>query len=55
MPYLTKGNVATKPAEITETGGGMNMDADDLYIDDDDDIYNRRTTYYATGKIDLVS
>ncbi len=54
MPYLTKGNVATKPAEITETGG-MNMDADDLYIDDDDDIYNRRTTDYGNGKIEIVS
>ncbi len=54
LPYLTKGNVATKPAEITETGG-MNMDADDLYIDDDDDIYNRRTTDYGNGKIEIVS
>ncbi len=55
MPYLTKGNVATKPAEITETGG-MNMDADDLYIDDDNNNrYNRRTTDYGNGKIEIVA
>lgn len=53
LPYLTKGNVTTVTAENTETEG-MNMDTDGLRSDDYAE-YNRRTTDYGNGRIEIAA
>ena len=53
MPYLTNGNVATVTAENTETEG-LNMDADASQFDDYEP-YNRRTTDYGNGMIEIAA
>lgn len=53
MPYLTNGNVATVTSENTETGG-IDMDTDGLRSDDYE-AYNRRTTDYGNGRIEVAA
>lgn len=53
LPYLTKGNVATETPENTETEGN-DMDADSLHSDDCKE-YNRRTTDYGNGRIEIAA
>lgn len=53
MPYLTNGNVATVTAENTGTEG-TDMDTDNLRSDDYE-AYNRRTTDYRNGRIEIAA
>ncbi len=53
LPYLIKGNVATETPENTGTEGN-DMDAEGLRPDDNME-YNRRTTDYGNGRIEIAA
>lgn len=53
MPYLTNGNVATVTAENTETEE-IEVDAD-ILRSDGNKAYNRRTTDYGNGRIEIAA